>query len=73
MHLIKNWNEVLRRAWSIRFIILAGALTGAEVALPLFMDAAPRGVFALLSMITSIGALFARLTAQNGISDAKDK
>lgn len=64
MHLIDDWKLVLKRAWSIRFIILAGALTGLEVALPLFGDSMPRGVFAGLSVVASIAALGARVTAQ---------
>jgi hypothetical protein len=73
MLLIDNWRDILRRAWSIRLIIVAGALTGIEVALPLFGDAVPRGIFAALSMVTSIGALGARLTAQRGLDAAEDK
>lgn len=64
MQLIDDWRFVLRRAWSIRLIILAGTLTGLEVALPLFSDAVPRGVFAALSALASIAALWARLVAQ---------
>ena len=69
MHLIEDWRRVLKRAWSIRLIILTGALTGLEVALPLFMDAMPRGVFSALAAVTSILALWARLTAQRDVSD----
>ncbi len=70
MNLLPDWKRVIRRAWSIRFIILAGALTGLEVALPLFGDAMPRGVFAGLSVIASIAALGARVTAQKDANDA---
>jgi hypothetical protein len=70
MHLINDWKTVLKRAWSIRLIILAGTLTGLEVALPLFSDAVPRGVFAGLSAIASIAALWARVVAQKSPEDA---
>ena len=68
MKLIDNWKCIVSKAWSIRLILLAGALTGLEVALPLFIDEMPRGVFAGLSMVASIGALWARITAQKNVS-----
>ncbi|CAH1672224.1 DUF7940 domain-containing protein [Chelatococcus asaccharovorans] len=70
MRLVPNWPEVLRYAWSIRLLILAGALSGAEVALPLLQDILPihRGVFAGLSALTVCGAFVARIVAQNSVS-----
>jgi lysozyme len=35
MRLIDSWRVVLRRAWSIRLILLAALLSGLEVALPI--------------------------------------
>lgn len=71
MHLAPNWRAVLRRAWSIRLILIAGLLSGLEVALPLVGDALPvaPGVFAGLSLLTTAGAFVARLVAQKGVSD----
>lgn len=66
--LIHDWKDVLRRAWSIRLMILAGLLTAAEVVLPLFADAMPRGLFAGLSAVTVGAALVARLLAQKDLS-----
>jgi len=66
MHLIDDWRDVLKRAWSIRLIVVAAILSGAEVALP-FVDGLadiPRGVFATLSGITTAAAFVARLIAQ---------
>lgn len=68
---VANWRAVLRRAWSIRLMILAGLLTAAEVALPLldgFIDL-PRGLFAALSGIATGGAFVARLIAQKDIEE----
>lgn len=62
--LLDNWRCVLRRAWSIRFSLLAAAFTAAEVVVPLFGDVLPRGVFVLLAFSASIGAAIARLVAQ---------
>lgn len=64
MTLKDNWKTVLRKAWSIRLGILAGLFSGLEVILPLFADAVPRNVFAILSMVTVLGAVVARLLAQ---------
>jgi len=69
MNLLPDWKAVLKRAWSIRLIILAGLLTGLEVALPLFVDTVQRGVFAGLSVLASFGALWARLVAQKGAQE----
>ena len=62
--LLENWRQVLRRAWSIRFSVLAAAFTAAEGVVPLFGDILPRGVFVLLAFATSIGATVARIVAQ---------
>ena len=66
--LLDNWRCVLRRAWSIRFSLLAAAFTAAEVVVPLFgdvlLDVMPRGAFVLLAFAASIGATVARVVAQ---------
>jgi len=48
----------------VRWIALAGLLSGLEVMLPLFIDSMPRHVFAVLSMLATGGALVARLMVQ---------
>lgn len=67
MRLYDNWKEILRRSWSLRFIILAGILSGCEIALPLFADDLPRNLFAALSFVFVCAAFIARLVAQRGI------
>jgi hypothetical protein len=66
--LVDDWRRVLRRAWSIRFSLLAAAFTAAEVVVPLFgdvlLDVMPRGAFVLLAFAASIGATVARIVAQ---------
>ncbi|CAN7314738.1 hypothetical protein LJR009_001581 [Bosea sp. LjRoot9] len=70
MTLVWNWRRVLKRAWSIRLGILAGLLSGAEVALPLLdgLLPVPKGVFAALSFIATGGALVARFVMQQSVS-----
>lgn len=67
MRLYDNWRQILKRAWSIRLMLLAGLLTGCEVILPLFADVFPRNLFAILSFIAVAGALVARIVAQKGL------
>lgn len=64
MSLIPNWRAVARKAWSVRLALLAGLFSAAEVVLPLFADALPRGAFALLSFVAVGGAAAARIVAQ---------
>lgn len=74
MRLVAEWWRVLRYAWSIRLLVLAGILSGAEIALPLIQDLLPipRGVFAGLSFAATAGAFVARLVAQQSISGQKN-
>jgi hypothetical protein len=62
--LLDDWRRVLRRAWSIRFSLLAAAFTAAEVVVPLLADVLPPGAFVLLAFGASIAAAVARLIAQ---------
>lgn len=65
--LYDNWREILRRSWSLRFIILAGILSGCEVVLPLIGDRFEQGTFAALSFFFVAAAFVARLVAQKDI------
>lgn len=67
MTLYDNWKDILKKAWSIRFMLLAGVLSGIEVALPFFEPLFPRGVFAALSGISVGAAFLARLVAQKDV------
>lgn len=69
MKLIHNWRTLLRKAWSLRLMIVAAILSGVEVALPFFSDALPRGTFAALSAVTVALAFAARLVAQKGVEE----
>lgn len=75
MRPVPNWRAVLRRAWSVRLILLAGALSGAEVAMPLLdgLLPIPRGVFAALSGLATALAFGARLIAQKDVSDGEEE
>ncbi|MBX5143221.1 hypothetical protein HJB79_31425 [Rhizobium lentis] len=73
MKLVSDWKRVLQRAWSIRLMLIAGALSGLEFALPYldgYVDIPPR-LFAALSGLTVAAAFVARLVAQKDVSDGK--
>lgn len=67
MKLYDNWREIVRKAWSVRLMIIAGVLSAIEVMVPFFADALPHGTFAALSGITVGAAFVARLVAQKDV------
>ncbi|MCD4511551.1 hypothetical protein LQT97_09900 [Brucella pseudogrignonensis] len=73
MQLVPDWRHVLRKAWSVRLILLAGLLTGIEVALPLLGDAypIPTGLFAILSLVVTMAAFVMRLVSQKVFRDGE--
>lgn len=72
MTLIDNARDVLLKAWSIRFILLAGALSGIEAILPELSAYFPPRTFTILSALCTAAALVARVIAQP-VSLPKDK
>ncbi|MGV2099065.1 DUF7940 domain-containing protein [Rhizobium sp. 21-4511-3d] len=67
---IPDWRRVFLRAWSVRLMLIAGLLSGLEVALPLmdgYVDIPPR-LFAVLSGLTVAAAFIARFVAQSSLS-----
>lgn len=62
----KDWRKLIRYAWSIRLLGIAGIFSGFEVALPFLQNVlpVPLGVFAGLSALATGGAFVARLLAQ---------
>ncbi|MDR6904279.1 hypothetical protein [Rhizobium miluonense] len=72
--LVPNVGRVLRRAWSIRLIVVAGILSGCEVALPIIDQfvSIPRGTFAALTGLVTCGALISRLVVQENLTGDTD-
>lgn len=76
MKLLSNWRRVLRRAWSMRLMLLAGLLTGCEAVItavgvenvPMLRDV-PASARALLILLVIGGAFVARLVAQKEMDD----
>lgn len=74
MKLIDNWRAVLKHAWSVRLLLIAGVLSGLEVALPLLNGVLPIPplTFATLSGLCVFGAFIARFVVQEKLSGDRD-
>lgn len=73
MTLVTGWHNILRKAWSIRLILIAGLLTGAEAVISMVGAnwlPGPQWARLLLIFCVMSGAFAARLLAQKGMSDA---
>jgi hypothetical protein len=66
MQLRHDWQWIVTRAWSVRWMAIAAALSGIEVVLPMFADdpPLPRGYFSILSGLAVAGAFVSRIVAQ---------
>lgn len=64
LHREAGW--IVSHAWSFRFLVLAMVLSGAEAALPLFMEhpPLPRRLFALAIVLITALAMVSRLIVQ---------
>ena len=75
MTLLPNWRDVLKKAWSIKFMLLAGLMSGAEVVMQILQpsNTLPPGIFAALAGVVTSVALVARLMAQNEADHGTDE
>jgi len=64
---VDNWKETAKKAWSLRFMAVAAVLEVASIFLPLYIDSLPRVYFAIVSLAVIMGAMVARLVAQNNL------
>ena len=62
---VDNWRWVLRKAWSVRLAVVAGLFSALEVVVPMFEASMPRGLFALASGVSTMGAIIARFVIQD--------
>lgn len=68
MSLLPNWKTIVRKAWSVRFIVLCCIFTAADALVPLFYSDLPDRVFAILSAVSATGALISRLMVQGDLN-----
>lgn len=64
MKLVDDWHVIIKKAWSIRLMIMAAILSGLEFIIPLVTPATPSGWFAAGAFVISIAAFIARFIAQ---------
>lgn len=67
MRLHENWREILKKAWSIRFGILATIFALMQVIVPIYSDTLPRHLFAVLTGVATVGVIVARLVWQQEV------
>ncbi len=67
MKLYPNWKEIMRKAWSIRLAMLATAFSLAQVVIPIYADVLPRDIFAILTAVSTVGVIVARLVWQQDV------
>jgi hypothetical protein len=74
MTLLEDWDEILKKAWSVKFNIAATIFGAAEVVVALVQPASiPNGVFAGIAAFISIAANVARVMAQKEFANDAQK
>lgn len=69
MKLVRDWRRVLRRAWSVRLLVLATAANGLAAVWFVFSDDIPEWLFVVGGILLPIAALVARLIDQPSMRD----
>ena len=67
MKLYPNWKEIIRKAWSIRLAMLATLFSLVQVVIPIYADVLDRDTFAILTAISTVGVIVARLVWQEDV------
>lgn len=67
MRLYPNWREILRKAWTIKFGVLATVFAVMQVVVPIYADSLPKHLFAILTGISTLGVIVARLVWQEDV------
>lgn len=71
MRPVENWKQVLKKAWSLRLIALAGLLTGLEAALNIIPTELamllPSWLLPTVTLLVTGGAFASRLIAQDSL------
>ncbi len=72
MKLVADWRRVLRRAWSVRLMILATAINGLAAVWFVLDDNMPEWAFVVGGVLLPLAALAARLIDQPGMRDESE-
>lgn len=69
MQVRANWKRFLRKAWSVRLMIIASVLSGCNAILPFAGEFMSRRTFAAVSFFVVTGALLAQFIVQKSLQD----
>jgi hypothetical protein len=74
MRLHREWRKIVRHAWSVRLLFLAGLLQGLEAIMPLLPSflSIPTPAFAVATAVVIALAFVAKLIAQKEFEEDKD-
>lgn len=74
MKLIPEWKVILKRAYSVRWLLVGAMFTGLEATLPFFTKIFTLSTqqFAALTFIIIVGAFVSRFVLQRNISGGSD-
>lgn len=65
MRLHPDWKRILRKAWSVKFNIIATVFGGLEVSVAIYQPTSiPHGVFAGIAALITVAANISRILAQ---------
>ncbi len=63
-----DWQNVAKKAWSFRFMAIAGLASAIELIVPIYLPGKlPKAIFASISLISIGLGMFSRLVAQKDL------
>jgi hypothetical protein len=62
-----DWKNILFKAWSIRFGVLATIFALMQVLVPIYVDELPKHLFAALTGVATLGVIVSRLVWQQEV------
>jgi len=62
-----DWHIVLKKAWSIRFIIMSIVFQSTDLLLPIYSDKFTRGIFSSLSIISAALSFYSKFVVQEDV------
>lgn len=67
MTLLPDWKRILKKAWSLRLMVVAAFFTGCEAILPFVDDVLAPRPLAIVAFVVVVGAMITRLMVQKGM------
>ena len=67
MRIKSNWRDILRRAWSVRFMVLAAVFDGLAAVWFVMVDTVPTASFMMIGVALNVAGVLARIVKQEGL------